>query len=223
MRPSCVDADDRRHTSTGRRPRGTAERRAGRVSARQRLLRRHHDLRPDGSPHTTVVWVDVDDDGKPGFNTARGRAKPRHIERDPRVSSSSSTRATGINWVSVSGTATLVDEGADAQIDKLAKKYLDADTYPFRKAGEQRVSVPIDAREGRSPRLRRGDLVTPGDCHRTAVRHVRGQGYRLSRLARSHRVHRGQSLGHRHQLAPASPEPNTSPDVAPKYSSRPDP
>ena len=33
------------------------------------------DLRPDGSPHTTVVWVEVDGDGGVSFNTAHGRAK----------------------------------------------------------------------------------------------------------------------------------------------------
>ena len=37
---------------------------------------------PDGSPHTTVVWVDADDDGV-SFNTAYGRAKPRHIALSP--------------------------------------------------------------------------------------------------------------------------------------------
>ena len=46
-------------------------------------------------------------------------------------------------WVNVTGNARLDQEGADAQIDKLAKKYLDADTYPFRKDDEVRVRVPI--------------------------------------------------------------------------------
>ena len=100
-------------------------------------------LRPDGSAHSTVVWVDVDDTGRPGFNTARGRAKPRHIERDPRVTLTVVNPSNGYQWLSVTGPAQLVDEGADAQIDKLAKKYLDADTYPFRKPDEKRVSVPI--------------------------------------------------------------------------------
>jgi PPOX class probable F420-dependent enzyme len=100
-------------------------------------------LRPDGSPHSTVVWVDVDEAGTPSFNTAYGRAKPRHIERDPRVSLTVVNPANAYQWVNVTGPARLVDEGADAQIDKLAKKYLDADTYPFRKDDERRVSVPI--------------------------------------------------------------------------------
>jgi hypothetical protein len=34
-------------------------------------------------------------------------------------------------------------DGADESIDKLAKKYLDADTYPFRQPGEQRLKVII--------------------------------------------------------------------------------
>jgi len=43
------------------------------------------DLREDGSPHTTVVWVDVSN-ADLSFNTARGRCKERNLSRDPRVS-----------------------------------------------------------------------------------------------------------------------------------------
>ena len=100
------------------------------------------DLRPDGSPHTTVVWVDVDEDGV-SFNTAYGRAKPRYIDRDPRVSLTVVDPDNAYRWISVSGTAELVDEGADEQIDRLAKKYLGKDTYPFRSEGERRVTVRI--------------------------------------------------------------------------------
>ena len=101
------------------------------------------DLRPDGSPHTTVVWVDVDDDGGVSFNTAHGRAKPTYIANDSRVSLTVVDPADPYRWLSVSGTATLVDEGADDHIDRLAKKYIGADSYPFRQPGEQRVTVRI--------------------------------------------------------------------------------
>jgi PPOX class probable F420-dependent enzyme len=100
------------------------------------------DLRTDGSPHTTVVWVDVDDEGV-SFNTAYGRAKPRYIDRDPRVSLVVVDPENAYRWLSISGVATLVDDGADAQIDRLALKYLGKETYPFRAEGEQRVSVRI--------------------------------------------------------------------------------
>lgn len=101
------------------------------------------DLRPNGSPHTTVVWVDVDDDGV-SFNTAYGRAKPRYIDRDPRVSLTVVDPANGYRWISISGTATLVDAGADEQIDRLAFKYLGKETYPFRAEGERRVTVRVE-------------------------------------------------------------------------------
>jgi PPOX class probable F420-dependent enzyme len=100
------------------------------------------DLRPDGSPHTTVVWVDVDDEGV-SFNTAYGRAKPRYIAADPRVSLAVLDPNDAYRWVSVSGRASLEDEGADDHIDRLAAKYLGKETYPFRAPGERRVTVRI--------------------------------------------------------------------------------
>ena len=99
-------------------------------------------LRDDGSPHATVVWVDTED-GKVSFNTARGRAKERHLNKDPRVSLLMLDPNDPFKWVAVSGHAELTEEGADRQIDKLAKKYLGKDEYPFRKPGEQRVLFRI--------------------------------------------------------------------------------
>jgi len=99
-------------------------------------------VRDDGSPHTTVVWVDVDDEGVL-FNTATGRAKPRHIERDPRVSLTVIDPENGYKWISVDGRAEMTTEGANASIDKLAKKYLGQDSYPWHKPEEQRLIVRI--------------------------------------------------------------------------------
>jgi PPOX class probable F420-dependent enzyme len=100
-------------------------------------------LRPDGSPHSTIVWVDVED-GKVSFNTARGRAKPRHLEHDPRASLVVVDPNDEYRWVAISGSAEITEEGADEQIDKLAKKYLGKDEYPWRKPEEQRLKVLIE-------------------------------------------------------------------------------
>ena len=100
-------------------------------------------LRDDGSPHSTVVWVDVDD-GKVSFNTASGRAKPRHLEHDPRVSLVVVDPSDPYKWVAVSGRAQITEDGADAQIDKLAKKYIGEDEYPWRKPTETRLKVLIE-------------------------------------------------------------------------------
>lgn len=101
------------------------------------------DLRADGSPHVTPVWIDYDGEHVL-VNSAYGRCKVRNIQRDPRVAIvvlPAEDQQAG--YVSVTGTAELVDEGADAHIDKLAKKYLGVDEYPFRSPGEQRVIIRI--------------------------------------------------------------------------------
>jgi PPOX class probable F420-dependent enzyme len=99
-------------------------------------------LRPDGSPHTTVVWVDVDTD-EVIFNTAVGRAKERYLRQDPRASLIVVDPQDPYKWVSVAGRAELSTDGADAEIDKLAKKYLGKDEYPWRNPEEQRINVRI--------------------------------------------------------------------------------
>ena len=99
-------------------------------------------LRKDGSPHSTVVWVDVED-GVPSFNTALGRKKPANLEQDPRAALLVIDPQDAYKWIAVDGKAELTTDGADPQIDKLAKKYLGKDEYPFRQEGEQRVTVRI--------------------------------------------------------------------------------
>ena len=103
------------------------------------------DLREDGSPHSTPVWVDVEN-GTVSFNTALGRAKPRHLAKDPRLSLIVTDPEDPYKWVSITGQAKLTEQGADEQIDKLAKKYLGKDEYPWRKPDETRVKVLIEPR-----------------------------------------------------------------------------
>ena len=99
-------------------------------------------LREDGSPHSTVVWVDVDDDG-PSSNTAEGRAKVRHLREDARVALLVVDPEDSYRWLALDGHVELTTEGADDQIDKLAKKYLGEDEYPWRSPDERRVTVRI--------------------------------------------------------------------------------
>lgn len=100
-------------------------------------------LRPDGSPHSTIVWVDVAD-GAVSFNTAYGRVKPNNLERDPRVALLVLDPEDQYRWIAIDGRATMTTDGADAQIDRLAKKYLGKDEYPFRVPDQVRVTVKID-------------------------------------------------------------------------------
>ena len=95
-------------------------------------------LMPDGSPQVTPVWVDIDGDDI-AFNTALGRTKHQNLQRDPRVALAVHNPENPYEYLQVRGRVELVEEGADAHIDKLAKKYLGADSYPFRAPGEVRI------------------------------------------------------------------------------------
>ena len=76
--------------------------------------------------------------------TARAGAHGPHLERDPRVALTVANRENPYEYVSIRGRlAEITEEGADAHIDALAKKYLDRDAYPFRRAGERRIIVRI--------------------------------------------------------------------------------
>ena len=96
----------------------------------------------DGSPQVTPVWIDTDGEAIV-FNTAKGRVKHRNLVRDPRIAISVSDRQNDYRTVVVRGRAEFIDEGADAHIDKLAKKYLGKDEYPFRTSEETRVIVRV--------------------------------------------------------------------------------
>jgi PPOX class probable F420-dependent enzyme len=101
-------------------------------------------LRADGSVHGVPVWVDVQD-GRPVVNTAQGRAWLRNLERDPRVTLIVQNLENPYEYLEVRGRmAEHTHDGADEHIDSLAKKYLDADEYPYRQPGEQRVIVRIE-------------------------------------------------------------------------------
>jgi PPOX class probable F420-dependent enzyme len=99
-------------------------------------------LTEDGSPEVTPVWVDWD--GKYVLvNTLQSRAKPRHIERDPRVEIAVVDSENPYQHVRIKGRAELVEEGAEEHIDKLSKKYTGEESYPWRAPGDVRVILRI--------------------------------------------------------------------------------
>jgi PPOX class probable F420-dependent enzyme len=101
-------------------------------------------LRRDGSVHSVPVWVDVQD-GQPVLNTAEGRAWPTNLERDPRITLTVPNMGNPYEYLEVRGrVAERTHDGADAHIDALAKKYLDAEEYPYRQPDEQRVIIRVE-------------------------------------------------------------------------------
>jgi PPOX class probable F420-dependent enzyme len=100
-------------------------------------------LMPDGSPQVTPVWCDLEGD-QVIFNSAKGRQKDQNVRRDPRVSLALIDPDNPYRYLEVRGRVVEITErGADAHIDKLAKKYMGVDQYPFRQSGEVRVIYRI--------------------------------------------------------------------------------
>ncbi len=96
-----------------------------------------------GAPQSTPVWVDFDGTYV-RFNTARGRIKDKNLTANPRVALSILDPENPYRYIQVRGrVAEMTEQGADAHIDALAKKYLGQDTYPFRRPGEVRMVVKI--------------------------------------------------------------------------------
>ncbi len=101
-------------------------------------------LRADGSAQVNPVWVDIEG-GMPTLNTAEGRAWPRNLERDPRVTLSVQNMQNPYEYVEIRGrVAERTHDGADEHINSLAKKYLGQDEYPYRQPGEQRVIIRVE-------------------------------------------------------------------------------
>ena len=99
-------------------------------------------IRDDGTPNVTPVWVDWD--GQHVIvNTVAGRAKEKHLRRDPRGTVSVFNLENPYNYVSISGHAELTEEGASEHIDKMALKYLGQAKYPYHQPGDKRVIVKI--------------------------------------------------------------------------------
>src|ERR1700751_1442494 len=98
---------------------------------------------PDGAPQSTPVWVDYRN-GHVLVKTATGRVKARNMEKGSPVALSISDPDNPYRYVQVRGVVSKVyDEGADAHIDFLARKYLGQDKYPWRRPGEERVIYEI--------------------------------------------------------------------------------
>lgn len=100
-------------------------------------------LMPDGSPQSTPVWCDWDG-SRVLINSARGRQKDKNIESERRVALSILDPENPYRYLEVRGKVEeITEEGAADHIDKMAKKYLGKDKYPYSQPGEVRVLYKI--------------------------------------------------------------------------------
>jgi PPOX class probable F420-dependent enzyme len=101
-------------------------------------------LMRDGSPQVTPVWFDYTD-SVIRVNTAKGRVKARNLKTGSPVALAIMDPDEPYRYLQIRGRVRgVVEEGADAHIDALAKKYLGKDKYPFGQPGEVRVMYEIE-------------------------------------------------------------------------------
>lgn len=97
----------------------------------------------DGSPQVSPVWADFEDDHIM-INTAEGRIKHINVLRDPRVAISIVDQNNPLDMTAIRGVVEKIIPDYDyLHANKLTKKYLGLDKYPFRRDGEKRIIFKI--------------------------------------------------------------------------------
>ena len=97
----------------------------------------------DGAPQVSPVWADLED-GYIMINTAEERIKHKNVLRDPRVAISVVDQNNPLNMTAIRGRVEEIIPDYDyVHANKLTKKYMGKDTYPFRRPGEKRIIFKI--------------------------------------------------------------------------------
>jgi PPOX class probable F420-dependent enzyme len=100
-------------------------------------------IMPDGTPQVTPVWVDFDGTHIL-INTVKGRQKALNMNREAKVGLDIVDPDNPWHWLSIRGHVAEVDEaGANAHIDKMAKKYTGQEKYSWHQPGDVRAIYKI--------------------------------------------------------------------------------
>ena len=98
---------------------------------------------PEGGPQVTPVWFGWDGEFI-RFSTLRNRQKSQNIERDPRIALLIVDPSNPYRYIEIRGMVDRVDDDpSGSYIDKMAKKYMGVDEYPYKNKGDERVIVVI--------------------------------------------------------------------------------
>jgi PPOX class probable F420-dependent enzyme len=98
-------------------------------------------ISPDGSPHTSPMWVGRDGDDVV-MSTVAGRRKHRNMVRDPRISVTVIDAADGENYVELRGRVTMTPDTGLVVDNRLSWKYDGKDKDPD-PPGTKRVVVRL--------------------------------------------------------------------------------
>ncbi|HEY6738968.1 MAG TPA: PPOX class F420-dependent oxidoreductase [Actinopolymorphaceae bacterium] len=98
---------------------------------------------PRGEPQSNPVWIDWDGEHLM-FSQTPGRQKVHNLKRDPRIAISIHDPDEPLRYLEIRGRVDSIEDDRDyAFINKMAKKYLGKDTYPWLQPDEHRVIVRV--------------------------------------------------------------------------------
>lgn len=99
---------------------------------------------PKGEPQSNPVWVDWDGQYLK-FSQTTTRQKYRNLKREPRIAVSALDPEQPYRYLEVRGKVVRVDDDSDNTfINRMAKKYMDADEYPYHQPGDHRVVLYVE-------------------------------------------------------------------------------
>ncbi len=97
----------------------------------------------DGSPQLSPVWADYDN-GHVFVNTAEGRLKHKNVLRDPRVAVSVVNHNNPLDMTTIRGKVIdIIPDYEYEHANKLTKKYIGKEIYPFKQPGKKRIIFKI--------------------------------------------------------------------------------
>ncbi|QFR00383.1 PPOX class F420-dependent oxidoreductase [Streptomyces phaeolivaceus] len=107
----------------------------------------------DGAPQVSPMWVDIEAEGERDseveyvmVNTSVGRVKEENLRRNPAVSLSHIDPDNPYDRAEIRGRVARFVEGAEAEraMDRLTRKYIGEDRYPWLLPGERRLMILIE-------------------------------------------------------------------------------
>ncbi len=97
----------------------------------------------DGSPQLSPVWADFKEEHVL-VNTAEGRIKHKNVLRDPRVAISVVNHNNPLDMTTIRGKVVdIIPDYEYKHANKLTKKYMGKEIYPFKQPGEKRIIFKI--------------------------------------------------------------------------------
>lgn len=99
---------------------------------------------PDGGPQNNPVWFDWDGEHFK-FSQTRGRQKYKNLQRDPRIAVSIIDPDDPYRYMEIRGRVVAIEEDpGNTFINKMAKRYIGADEYPYHQPGDERVVMHVE-------------------------------------------------------------------------------